>query len=83
MYLHEYTNILNTYLFRNLKKSEESVLRTEKETGDNEKEIDDLTKTLTTLEEKATEVMNECKRAEVCVIPVYLFGENIVCKSYS
>uniref|UniRef100_A0A7M4FW58 Structural maintenance of chromosomes protein n=1 Tax=Crocodylus porosus TaxID=8502 RepID=A0A7M4FW58_CROPO len=49
---------------RNLKKSEESVLCTEKEIGDNEKEIDDLTKMLTTLEEKATEVMNDCKQAE-------------------
>uniref|UniRef100_A0A8C8VJ52 Structural maintenance of chromosomes protein n=1 Tax=Pelusios castaneus TaxID=367368 RepID=A0A8C8VJ52_9SAUR len=49
---------------RNLKKSEESVLRTEKEIGDNEKEMKDLTAELTTLEEKATEVMNNCKQAE-------------------
>ncbi|XP_009812381.2 structural maintenance of chromosomes protein 4 [Gavia stellata] len=49
---------------RNLKKSEESVLRTEKEIEDNEKVIKDLTEELTTLEDKATEVMNHCKQAE-------------------
>ncbi|XP_076197558.1 structural maintenance of chromosomes protein 4 isoform X2 [Aptenodytes patagonicus] len=49
---------------RNLKKSEESVLRTEKEIEDNEKEIKDLTEELTTLEDKATEVINNCRQAE-------------------
>ncbi|XP_061861791.1 structural maintenance of chromosomes protein 4 isoform X2 [Colius striatus] len=49
---------------RNLKKSEDSVLRTEKEIEVNEKAIKDLTEELTTLEDKATEVMNECRQAE-------------------
>ncbi|NXE13280.1 SMC4 protein, partial [Lophotis ruficrista] len=49
---------------RNLKKSEEAVLRTEKEIEENEKEIKDLTAELTTLEEKAAEVINDCKQAE-------------------
>ncbi|KAM6199030.1 structural maintenance of chromosomes protein 4 isoform 2-T3 [Sarcoramphus papa] len=49
---------------RNLKKSEESVLRTEKEIEDNEKEIKDLTEELTTLEDKATEVISDCRKAE-------------------
>ncbi|NXK48191.1 SMC4 protein, partial [Chauna torquata] len=49
---------------RNLKKSEESVFRTEKEIGDNEKEIKDLTEELTVLEDKATEVMNDRRQAE-------------------
>ncbi|XP_071608868.1 structural maintenance of chromosomes protein 4 isoform X1 [Heliangelus exortis] len=49
---------------RNLKKSEESVLRTEKEIKENEKAIKDLTQELTTLEDKATEVINSCKQAE-------------------
>ncbi|NXA23123.1 SMC4 protein, partial [Ibidorhyncha struthersii] len=49
---------------RSLKKSEESVLRTEKEIENNEKEIKDLTEELAVLEDKATEVMNDCKQAE-------------------
>ncbi|NXC47693.1 SMC4 protein, partial [Penelope pileata] len=49
---------------RNLKRSEEAVLRTEEEIADNEKEIKDLTQELTVLEDKATEVMNDCKQAE-------------------
>ncbi|NXD80625.1 SMC4 protein, partial [Halcyon senegalensis] len=49
---------------RNLKKMEESVRRTEKEIEDNEKEIKKLTEELTTLEDKATEVLNECRQAE-------------------
>lgn len=32
---------------------------------ENEKEMKNLTAELTTLEEKATEVMNECRQAEV------------------
>ncbi|KFZ69241.1 Structural maintenance of chromosomes protein 4, partial [Podiceps cristatus] len=49
---------------RNLKKSEESVLRAEKEIEDNGKEIKDLTEELTKLEDRATEVINECRQAE-------------------
>nr|XP_030136276.3 structural maintenance of chromosomes protein 4 isoform X1 [Taeniopygia guttata]XP_030136277.3 structural maintenance of chromosomes protein 4 isoform X1 [Taeniopygia guttata]XP_030136278.3 structural maintenance of chromosomes protein 4 isoform X1 [Taeniopygia guttata] len=49
---------------RNLKKSEEALQRTQKEIEENEKEMKNLTAELTTLEEKATEVMNECKQAE-------------------
>ncbi|KGL92808.1 Structural maintenance of chromosomes protein 4, partial [Charadrius vociferus] len=49
---------------RSLKKSEESVLRTEKEIESNDKEIKDLTEELAVLEDKATEVMNDCKQAE-------------------
>ncbi|NXR35042.1 SMC4 protein, partial [Zosterops hypoxanthus] len=49
---------------RNLKKSEEALRRTEKEMEENEKEMKKLTAELTTLEDKATEVMNECKQAE-------------------
>lgn len=52
-------------LGRNLKKSEEALRRTEKEMEENEKEMKKLTAELTTLEDKATEVMNECKQAEV------------------
>ncbi|NWS72506.1 SMC4 protein, partial [Crotophaga sulcirostris] len=52
---------------RNLKKSEEAVLRTEKEIAANEKEIKDLTEELTTLEDKATEVINDCKEAEAAL----------------
>ncbi|XP_010125416.1 PREDICTED: structural maintenance of chromosomes protein 4, partial [Chlamydotis macqueenii] len=49
---------------RNLKKSEEAVLRTEKEIEENEKEIKNLTAELTALEEKAAAVINDCKQAE-------------------
>ncbi|NWH45905.1 SMC4 protein, partial [Fregata magnificens] len=49
---------------RNLKKSEESVLRMEKDIENNEKEIKDLTEELTMLEDKATEVINDCRQAE-------------------
>ncbi|XP_049659668.1 structural maintenance of chromosomes protein 4 isoform X3 [Accipiter gentilis] len=49
---------------RNLKKSEESVLRTEKEIKNNEKEIKDLTEELTKLEDKAAEIINDCRQAE-------------------
>ncbi|XP_029472941.1 structural maintenance of chromosomes protein 4 isoform X2 [Rhinatrema bivittatum] len=49
---------------RNLKKAEESVIRTEKEIVDNEKDTMMLTDELKNLEEKATEVMKECKEAE-------------------
>lgn len=52
-------------LGRNLKKSEEAVQRTEREMEENEKEMKKLTAEMTTLEDKATEVMNECKQAEV------------------
>ncbi|NXG73254.1 SMC4 protein, partial [Baryphthengus martii] len=49
---------------RNLKKSEESLRRTEKEIEDNKKEMKNFTEELTQLEDKATEVLNDCKGAE-------------------
>nr|XP_033815111.1 structural maintenance of chromosomes protein 4 isoform X2 [Geotrypetes seraphini] len=49
---------------RNIKKAEDSVIRTEKDIVENEKDIVELTKELENLEEKATEVMKECKEAE-------------------
>ncbi|NXN85034.1 SMC4 protein, partial [Bombycilla garrulus] len=49
---------------RNLKKSQEALQRTEKEMEENEKEMKNLTAELKTLEEKAAEVMNECRQAE-------------------
>ncbi|NXI48886.1 SMC4 protein, partial [Chloroceryle aenea] len=49
---------------RNLKKVEDAVCRTEKEIGENEKAMKNLTEQLTTLEDKAAEVLNECKQAE-------------------
>lgn len=52
-------------LGRNLKKSEEALQRTEKEMEENEKEMKNLTAELSTLEDKAAEVMNECRQAEV------------------
>ncbi|NXT84212.1 SMC4 protein, partial [Zapornia atra] len=55
---------------RNLKKSEEHVLRTEKEMEDNEKEMKDLTEELTTLEDKAATVLNDCKKSEEALPPI-------------
>lgn len=52
-------------LFRNLKKAQDSVLRTEKEIKDTMKEVDDLTAALKSLEEKATEVIKSTNAAEV------------------
>ncbi|NWH65391.1 SMC4 protein, partial [Geococcyx californianus] len=52
---------------RHLKKSEEAVLRTEKEIAANKKKIKDLTEELTTLEDKAAEVINDCKQAEAAL----------------
>ncbi|MEE6501169.1 hypothetical protein FKM82_004087 [Ascaphus truei] len=49
---------------RNLKKADDSVVRTENEIIDNDKTIEELTEELKTLEERATEVMNNCKEAE-------------------
>ncbi|NXF77085.1 SMC4 protein, partial [Sclerurus mexicanus] len=49
---------------RNLKKCEEALQRTEKEMEENKREMENLTAELTTLEDKATEVMNDCKQAE-------------------
>ncbi|NXK89711.1 SMC4 protein, partial [Formicarius rufipectus] len=49
---------------RNLKKCEEALQRTGKEMEENEKELKNMTAELTTLEDRATEVMNECKQAE-------------------
>ncbi|NXI91160.1 SMC4 protein, partial [Psophia crepitans] len=49
---------------RNLKKSDECVLRLEKEIESNEKKIKDFTEELTTLEDKAAAVLNDCRQAE-------------------
>ncbi|KAH0624117.1 hypothetical protein JD844_007511 [Phrynosoma platyrhinos] len=49
---------------RNLKKSEDAVLHTEKEIDENKKNIQDLTEQLSTLEERAAEVINDSKKAE-------------------
>ncbi|XP_042314099.1 structural maintenance of chromosomes protein 4 isoform X2 [Sceloporus undulatus] len=49
---------------RNLKKSEDAVLHTEKEIDENKKNIQDLTEQLSTLDERAAEVMNDSKKAE-------------------
>ncbi|XP_047420321.1 structural maintenance of chromosomes protein 4 isoform X2 [Sciurus carolinensis] len=49
---------------RNLKKAQDSVFRTEKEIKDTEKEVSDLTAELKSLDDKATEVINNTKAAE-------------------
>nr|XP_045017096.1 structural maintenance of chromosomes protein 4 [Jaculus jaculus]XP_045017097.1 structural maintenance of chromosomes protein 4 [Jaculus jaculus] len=49
---------------RNLKKAQDSLSRTEKEIKDTEKEVNDLTAELKTLEEKATEVIQNTNAAE-------------------
>uniref|UniRef100_A0A8C0Z9V2 Structural maintenance of chromosomes protein 4 n=1 Tax=Cyanistes caeruleus TaxID=156563 RepID=A0A8C0Z9V2_CYACU len=63
---------------RNLKKSEEALQRTEKEMEDNEKEMKNLAAELTTLEDKATEVMNECRNAEEALPAVQEEQKNLV-----
>ena len=52
-------------MFRNLKKAQDSVFRTEKEIKDTEKEVDDLTAELKSLEDKAAEVVKNTNAAEV------------------
>lgn len=52
-------------MFRNLKKAQDSVFRTEKEIKDTAKEIGDLTAELKSLEDKATEVIKNTNAAEV------------------
>lgn len=52
-------------MFRNLKKAQDSVFRTEKEIKDTANEVDDLTAELKSLEEKATEVIKSTNAAEV------------------
>lgn len=52
-------------MFRNLKKAQDSVFRTEKEIKDTTKEVGDLTAELKNLEEKATEVIKNTNAAEV------------------
>lgn len=52
-------------MFRNLKKAQDNVLRTEKEIKDTEKEVDDLTTELKSLEDKAAEVVKNTNDAEV------------------
>ncbi|KAJ7425622.1 Structural maintenance of chromosomes protein 4 [Willisornis vidua] len=63
---------------RNLKKSEEALQRTEKEMEENEKEMKNLTAELTTLEDKATEVMNDCKQAEEALPPLQEEKRNLL-----
>ncbi|NWS14915.1 SMC4 protein, partial [Pachyramphus minor] len=63
---------------RNLKKSEEALQRTEKEMEENEKDIKTLTAELSTLEEKATEVMNDCKQAEEALPAVQEEKKNLL-----
>ncbi|XP_053808271.1 structural maintenance of chromosomes protein 4 isoform X3 [Vidua chalybeata] len=63
---------------RNLKKSEEALQRTEKEMEENEKEMKNLTAELTTLEDKATEVMNECRQAEEALPAVQEEQKNLL-----
>lgn len=52
-------------MFRNLKKAQDSVFRTEKEIKDTEKEVGDLTAELKRLEDKATEVIKNTNAAKV------------------
>ncbi|NWU02289.1 SMC4 protein, partial [Urocynchramus pylzowi] len=63
---------------RNLKKSEEALQRTEKEMEENEKEMKNLTAELTALEDKATEVMNECRQAEEALPAVQEEQKNLL-----
>ncbi|NWR24514.1 SMC4 protein, partial [Emberiza fucata] len=63
---------------RNLKKSEEALQRTEKEMEENEKEMKKLTEEMTALEDKATEVMNECKTAEEALPAVQEEQKNLL-----
>lgn len=52
-------------LFRNLKKAQDSVFRTEEEIKDTEKEVKDLTAELKSVEDKAAEVYQNTTAAEV------------------
>ncbi|NWI74325.1 SMC4 protein, partial [Dryoscopus gambensis] len=63
---------------RNLKKSEEALQRTEKELEENEKEMKNLTAELTTLEEKASEVMDERRQAEEALPAVQEEQKNLL-----
>ncbi|NXS31198.1 SMC4 protein, partial [Pomatostomus ruficeps] len=63
---------------RNLKKSEEALQRTEKELEENEKEMKALTEELRTLEDKASEVMNECRQAEEALPAVQEEQKNLL-----
>lgn len=54
-----------SFCFRNLKKAQDSVIRTEKEIKETEKEVSDLTAELKNLEDKATEVIKNTNAAEV------------------
>ncbi|NWW70386.1 SMC4 protein, partial [Climacteris rufus] len=63
---------------RNLKKFQEALERTEKEQEDNEKEMQKLTAELSTLEDKATEVMNECREAEEALPAVQEEQKNLL-----
>ncbi|NWU81413.1 SMC4 protein, partial [Onychorhynchus coronatus] len=63
---------------RNLKKAEEALQRTEKEMEENEKDIKNLTAELSTLEEKATEVINDCKQGEEALPAVQEEKKNLL-----
>ncbi|NWT85951.1 SMC4 protein, partial [Lanius ludovicianus] len=63
---------------RNLKKSEEALQRTEKELEENEKEMKNLTAELTTLEDKASEVMDERRQAEEALSAVQEEQKNLL-----
>ncbi|XP_050164447.1 structural maintenance of chromosomes protein 4 isoform X1 [Myiozetetes cayanensis] len=63
---------------RNLQKSEEALQRTQKEMEETEKDIKNLTAELSTLEEKATEVMNDCKQAEEALPAVQEEKKNLL-----
>lgn len=69
------------YPFRNLKKMEESILRTEKEMEETEEEIKKLMEDLTVLEDQAAKVLSERKQAEVSVPFTWggLSTEDVVC----
>lgn len=56
---------LMSLCFRNLKKAEDSQFRTEKEIKDTNKEINDLTAELRSLEDKAADVIKNTNAAEV------------------
>ncbi|NXB99510.1 SMC4 protein, partial [Orthonyx spaldingii] len=63
---------------RNLRKCEEALQRTEKELQENEREMKNLTAELTTLEDKASEVMNECRQAEEALPAVQEEQKNLL-----
>lgn len=61
------------YTYRNLKKTEDAVVRTEKEIEENKNHIQILKEQLTALDERAAEVIDNSKKAEVCIIFALFF----------